>query len=164
MFFEDIESSHSAISDSCINDEIPFLTGGAICDNEVASILKQLKLRKACGPDKVQNEHLIHGGSAVVKCLTFLFNIITKAKNPKQWKRGLIVPIYKGGDKLRTSPDSYRPVCLLSCVLKTFEKIMLSRLQSLVLTPNQLQQGFQRGLGCLTASFIVHETIYHNVE
>ena len=30
--------------------------------------------------------------------------------------------------------------------------------------PNSQQQGFQKSLGCLTASFNFHETIYHNLE
>jgi hypothetical protein len=32
--------------------------------------------------------------------------------------------------------------------------------------PNSFQQGFQKGLGCLTASFSFSllETIYHNIE
>jgi len=30
--------------------------------------------------------------------------------------------------------------------------------------PNRQQQGFQKYLGCLTASFNLHETIFHNLE
>ena len=100
-----------------------------------------------------------------------LFNtVITKSNVPQQWRRSLVVPIFKGGDKPKNSPDSYRPVCLVYVVLKVhvFEKLILQRLQSHVLIPGtfpkSFQQEFQKGLSCLTVSFSLLETIYHNIE
>ena len=70
---------------------------------------------------------------------------------------GLIVPLYKGGDKSKTSCNSYRPVDLLSCLFKIFENVLHSRITDHVVMkhkfPNIQQQGFQENLGCLTASF-----------
>jgi hypothetical protein len=83
--------------------------------------------KKAYGEDKIQNEHLYYGGPAVVSCLMILFNtVITKSNVPQQWRRSLVVPIFKGGDKPKNSPDSYRPVCLVYVVLKVhvFEKLI----------------------------------------
>ena len=94
-------------------------------ESEVLDIIKQLKRRKAAGYDKIQHEHLLHGGSVVVKNLTALFNkIIRVGRIPNDWKFGLLVPIFKGGTKKKTTPDSYRQVSLLSCVLKVFENII----------------------------------------
>ncbi len=166
---EDIIKKYKEQKLTCANDEQALLPGGIITEGEIWDIIKDLKKRKACGPDKIQNEHLFYGGKIIARTLAFLFNnIVLQTRVPKQWKHGFIVPIYKGGNKIKSSPDSYRPVCLLSCILKVFEKLLLSRLQTHVLTsdifPNPLQQGFQSGLGCLTASFIFQETIFHNLE
>ena len=79
-----------------------------------------------------------------------------------------MIPIYKGNGKCKSSPDSYRPVSLLPCLLKVFEQVLKTRLLNFVLClnefPNQQQQGFQKYLGCLTASFNLHETIFYNLE
>lgn len=89
-------------------------------------------------------------------------------KIPPIWKQGLIVPLYKGDDKQKTSTNSYRPVALLSCFLKIFENVLNSRISKYVLDsqcfPNKQQQGFQEKLGCLTASFNLQEIVYYNLE
>ena len=79
-------------------------------------LYKQLKRRKAGSHDNIQNEHLIFGGDKYVKCVTTLFNIIIKQGSiQNDWENGIIVPIYKGNDKPKTLPDSYRPISLLPC-------------------------------------------------
>ena len=146
-------------------DQSEHLPGGLIHESEVYDVIKQLKFRKAAGNDKIQHEHLRYGGDVVIKCITALFNLVVKKGTiPLEWKLGLLVPIYKGGDKSKTSPSSYRPVSLLSCVYKVFENILKSRIQIEENFPSPQQQGFQKTLGCLTASFNLHETIYHNLE
>lgn len=144
------------------------LPGGQISTNDILAVFNKLKRRKAPGPDLVTYEHLIFGGDFLNLCLIKLFNaIVYIGKIPEFWKRGFIVPLYKGGDKPKTSCNSYRPVALLSCFLKVFENVINSRISEFVIDrhfPCGQQQGFQKHLGCLTASFNMQETIYHNVE
>ena len=148
------------------------LPGGVITEEEIEKIIRGSIWKKVrYGPDKIQNKHSIHGGKIVVKTLTLLFNcIVNKSYVPKQWKKGWIFPIYKGGNKVKSSPYSYRPVCLLSCLLKVFERLFLPRLQSHILTSdifiNPLQQGFHSGFWCLTVCgfFLFYEPIFHNIE
>ena len=147
-------------------DELP---GGMISADDVEKVIKKLKLRKAPGEDGITNEHIKHSGPKTVSCLVKLFNaVVTIGKVPASWKRGLIVPLYKGTGKPKQSCNSYRPVALLPCFLKIFENIVLSRISENCLVdisfPNKQQQGFQPELGCLTASFVLHETVYHNLE
>ena len=47
---------------------------------------------------------------------------------PGAWASALIQPIYKGGDKDRHSPVSYRGIYLLNTLTKLFEGLMESRL------------------------------------
>ena len=140
------------------------LPGDMISAGDVDKVIQKLKLRKAPGEDGISNEHIRYSGPKTVSCLVKLFNAVVAAS----WKRGLIVPLYKGAGKPKQSWNSYRPVALLSCFLKIFENIVLSRISQNCLLdisfPSKQQQGFQAELGCLTASFVLHETVYHNLE
>lgn len=58
---------------------------------------------------------------------------------PQVWKTAKIIPITKPGDDKNLGP-SYRPISLLSNIAKTFEKIILTRIQ-----PHLPQKRFQHG-------------------
>ncbi|VDH92073.1 Hypothetical predicted protein [Mytilus galloprovincialis] len=158
---QQIELDYNKILKCCYEQNV-YLPGGIIKESEVDGIIKLLKRRKASGHDKIQHEHLLYGGHTLVRCLTSLFNlVVSKGRIPNGWKLGLLVPLFKGNNKPKTSPDSYRPITLLPCVLKVFEHVIKSRLLLYVFDgsvfPNPQQQGFQKYLGCLTASFNLHE-------
>ena len=167
-FKTEIEEQYDFFKLQCAasNDELP---GGPITVADIEKVIQKLKLRKAPGEDGISNEHIKYSGPKTISCLVKLFNAVVKIGNvPASWKRGLIVPLYKGSGKPKQSCNSYRPVALLSCFLKLFENVILSRISQNCLVdtvfPNKQQQGFQSELGCLTASFVLHETVYHNLE
>lgn len=168
QFHQDIEDTYKQIESHCSKTSggIP---GGPIVFDDIFPIINKLKRRKAPGPDQITYEHIIFGGNRLTSCIIKLFNsIISQGKIPSAWKQGLIVPLYKGGDKPKTSPNSYRPVTLLPCFLKIFESVLNDRISKFILHnhsfPNKQQQGFQEKLGCLTASFNLKETINYNLE
>lgn len=67
-----------------------------------------------------------------------IFNkVLESGESPKEWKTHIIVPILKPG-KPRENPHSFRPVSLLSCVGKTFERIIYHRLEWYVENQNLL--------------------------
>ena len=71
---ENIKRLYSDITKTCTcNDEPNQLPGGVIDENEILTIIKQLKRRKACSHDNIQNEHLIFGGDKCVKCVSIFF-------------------------------------------------------------------------------------------
>lgn len=115
---------------------------------ELQSITKKMKNCKAPGMDKVHN--------SLVKKLPpvgfFLLGIIINASLkmnyfPTKWKHAKVVPIKKPG-KPSSSPNSYRPISLLSSFSKLLERVILIRLQKHLdernVIPHQ-QHGFQRG-------------------
>ena len=119
-----VEEAYNDICDSVKNCN-GTLPGGSITEHEFECIIKTLKRRKACGHDKIQYEHIIYGGIIATKCLVKLFNMMVyNGRIPKDWKLGLLVPLYKGNGKVKTSPDSYRPISLLLCLLKLFEQVV----------------------------------------
>ncbi|CAB0028607.1 unnamed protein product [Trichogramma brassicae] len=59
--------------------------------------------------------------------ITFLFNkCLALERFPKEWKKGNLIPIPKP-DKDETLAKSYRPICLLSLLEKTFERLIIVR-------------------------------------
>ena len=90
---------------------------------------------------------MIAACSAIEEPLTKLFNkSLNECKFPSQWKLAYITPIYKKGPKELC--NNYRPVSLLSCVGKVFERCVYKHIfnylnENALLTP--LQSGFIPG-------------------
>ncbi len=135
---------------------------------EVYALCQSLKNNKAAGDDQITYEHLKYGGKYLARCLSELFNLILNSGYiPKKWKDGIIIPIFKGGDKSRMSPDSYRGVTLLPAIFKLFEIVLSKRLPEIIDSdtfPCDQQYGFQKGMSSLHTSFLVQETAFHYTE
>ena len=70
------------------------------CEEELATVLKGLENNKAPGADSVANELLKYGGSEVRNKLLKIMNIIfEKGEVPSVFRKILIKPLYKKGDK-----------------------------------------------------------------
>ena len=101
----------------------------------------------ATGPDQIHYQFLKHLPESSLLALLHIFNTIFQTgKFPKSWKEATIVPIPKPG-KDNTDPLNYRPIALTSCLCKTMERMVNSRLtwflqSNNIITP--LQSGFQR--------------------
>ncbi|GFV09349.1 putative RNA-directed DNA polymerase from transposon X-element [Trichonephila clavipes] len=67
---------------------------------------------------------------------------------PRNWKTAIVFPIHKPG-KNKKSPDSYRPISLLSSLSKIAEHIILLRINQFINNTNFLnpnQYGFTKQL------------------
>jgi hypothetical protein len=98
--------------------------------DEVMSIFKFLNPKKSCGQDNIPNSALssLSSCTSFISLCTDLFNACFKMSYfPNQWKIAKIIPIPKSKDNC-TSPDNFRPISLLSCLGKCFEKLILNRL------------------------------------
>ena len=98
----------------------------------------------APGEDGLNRLILRHLPETAFQLLATIFNSCLKNCHfPALWKSAITVMIPKPfADP--TSVSSYRPISLLSCVGKTFEKILASRLRD-YLEENNLLPGFQFG-------------------
>lgn len=82
---------------------------------------------KAPGDDGISNVLLRHSPASFVLLLTYLFNLILKhGYIPLIWKFALVILIPKPG-KDPTTPAGFRPISLLSCIVKVLERIMAKR-------------------------------------
>ena len=94
---------------------------------EVQEAVGQLRSGKAPGVDGVVNEVLKYGGEGMERALHKLFTIFFERERvPADWTRGLVVPLYKDGDKHEV--DNYRGITLLSVVGKLYTVVLNNRL------------------------------------
>ena len=92
---------------------------------EKGEIVNRIRKLKTGGirSDGLVSELLKYGGSGMVYLLEQLFSVFWREEIvPKQWREGLIVNLFKKGD--REDPGNYRGVTLLSVVGKVFCKVL----------------------------------------
>ena len=107
---------------------INYSLNAGITAEEILSSIRKLNNGKACGLDKIVNEHIKASSDMFLPIYFKLFNQILETGHfPNQWSTGCIHPIYKNkGD--RENPANYRPITILSCLGKLFTAVLNSRL------------------------------------
>ena len=97
-------------------------------------------------------------GTYGVTYLTKLFNyILQKEEMPKEWRRSVLVPIYKNkGDIMECG--SFRGIKLMSHTMKTWERIVDNRIRSEVVI-SQEQFGFMKGRSTEDAIFALRQLL-----
>lgn len=113
-------------------DNMSILTVEPACRHttslHIKELIKSLKPKKAPGSDKITNLLLKNLPGIGFQVLTNILNrCLDLAYFPSSWKVAKIIAIPKPG-KNSKNPTNYRPISLLSCVGKLYEKIILERL------------------------------------
>ena len=117
---------------------------------EIKQALKTTRASKALGPDQLSPIMLKHLGPEAMGYMAFLFNLsVRRSIIPNIWKTGKIIPLLKPG-KPADLAKSYRPVSLLSPMIKTLEKTILPHLDKHLLMAYH-QHGFRSGRSTTTA-------------
>lgn len=94
-----------------------------ITPEDVLDQLKSIDITKSSGPDLISPLMLKEGKYEIVQSLTKLFNLsIESSVFPQVWKNANVSPLHKKNAKNLVS--NYRPISLLSCVGKLFERII----------------------------------------
>jgi hypothetical protein len=97
-----------------------------ISEYEIINAARKLKNNKSTYSDKIRNEMLKKKVQTYCYKYKKLFNLILETGSfPDQWCEGLIMPIFKSGDK--TNPNNYRGICVTSCLSKFFCIILRDR-------------------------------------
>ena len=100
----------------------------AVDENDVLRELLKLNHRKSAGPDELSPKLVKMCAYSLYKPLTFLFNqSISTGEYPNCFKIAKLVPLYKA-DK-HCDPSNYRPISLLNCFDKVFEKLINRQLK-----------------------------------
>lgn len=114
---------------------------------EVNTALRNLRNKKACGPDDIAEELLKSLPTQAVKLLHETHEDIRKdpSQTPEEWKISKIFLLHKGGEQSRCS--NYRPISITSVIYKIFTQILTERLTHFVEDNNLLrdaQGGFRK--------------------
>ena len=110
---------------------------------EVRMAVAKLKGGKAAGVCGIAGELLKSGGDAMIRGLHAVLTAVWQSGTiPPDWKRGLVVPIWKGrGD--RRDCGNYRGITLLSVPGKVLAHLLLMRIRGHLLeTQRPEQSGF----------------------
>ncbi len=115
-------------------------------------------MSESSGPDEIDNEHLIFGGSLASVCPPLYLTLYSLVDTgiPKCFRHAYVIPILKSHNKDPSNPSNYKGIFLLSAISKVFEKLLLSRLHESL---NPLQSGFHSCFSCLHTAFVLQEAI-----
>ncbi|WP_333764851.1 reverse transcriptase domain-containing protein [Streptomyces sp. IBSBF 2390] len=131
--------------------------------SEVEQAIKSTSSSKAFGPDGLAPILLKNIGPNCIEYLTGIFNLsLSTLKIPNVWKVGRIIPLLKP-NKSPSEGTSYRPISLLSPLVKLMEKLLLPLLAS-HLTPPRHQHGFRKAHSTTTALHTIYEHIQRGLN
>ena len=150
--------------DGSMNDSTFCELDELITQDEIRKASKKLNPNKACSLDRLINEYFKESIDILVNPLEILFNyIFNKGTFPKQWSKGVIIPVYKKGDN--REPSNYRGITFVSGFGKLFTMILNERLKAWAATNNIIsdaQFGFKADHITVDAIFIM-ETLVNKV-
>ena len=133
-----------------------------INENEVLNIIRALNIHKVHGYDDISIRMIKMCDKSLLKPLTLLFeNSIKSSCYPDIWKRSNIIPVHKKNDKQLV--NNYRPISLLPCFGKIFEKIIFNKTYHFLLEENLLnpnQSGFRLAGSCINQLLAVTHEIF----
>ena len=138
----------------------PNSDGFMITTDEVLRELNNLNTTKSPGPDGLHPMILKNLAEVIAEPLCCIYNsTLLNGKLPSDWKKAIISPRFKGGD--RKKPESYRPISLTCISCKVLEKIITRRMHDYLdrynlLTPTQ--HGFRRNRSCVTNLLYARES------
>ncbi len=118
--------------------------------SEVEKAVARLKCGKAAGMDGIIAGMLKYGGDAVVEWILVICESAWKeGKVPDDWKKVIIVPLYKGKGS-RSECSSYRGISLLSVPGKVYGSILTERLMEVTEEKvSEEQGGFRKARRCV---------------
>ena len=132
-----------------------------ITSNEIKKLISKLDKKKASGPDNIHNRLLISAVEVIAEPLAIFFTrCLSIGIFPSCWKRAHVTPLFKKGSASLCS--NYRPISLLSCVGKLFERCVHGHVfnflvQNHVLT--QSQSGFIPGDSTVNQLVIIYDNL-----
>lgn len=122
--------------------------------SEIAYVIKNTKTGKAPGPDGFSYDIIKHLYSIYPKIFNIIFCTCYKLQCfPTNWKSAELV-LFAKKNKDQTTPNSYRPICLINCLGKIMEKIIYNRMQYFLQNHgslSELQYGFTPGRSTTSA-------------
>ena len=121
---------------------------------EITSLLKNLSPSKASRSDTISGSLLKETAAEVATGLNLIFQApLHQANIHDEWRKAIVTPIFKGGNKDRSKAKNYRPISLTSITCKVLEHIVHRNIishsdQQRILADGQ--HGFRKSRSCET--------------
>ena len=148
--------------EACLDDPGVFLTSHFTYD-EIVNVCSKLK-PGVCGV-LLDYEHIRYAGPPLWNLLFILYqDCFCQFSVPKNIKKGIILPLFKGKGAKANNKNSYCGITLFPTLCKIYEMVLLNRLEKFAADRgyfSELQFGFWF---CIEASFTILETINHMLE
>ena len=132
-----------------------------ITQQDVHDIILTLKIHKACGIDGISHRLLHESVTYISQPLCTIFNRSLKLGIfPDTWKLANIAPIYKS--KETNLIKNYRPISLLSCLSKLFERCVLKYFHNYLINNYIIsldQSAFTAGDGTVNQLVNIHDVV-----
>ena len=113
---------------------------------EIKLLISKFQNKISCGIDEIPTTILKSCSNAIAKPLAIIINCsLSQGVFPDKLKIAKVCPVFKSGDK--EIIQNYRPISILPCFSKVYEKIMYSRLSNYLESKKILsekQYGFRR--------------------
>lgn len=137
-----------------------------ITPDEISNVLNNMQNKKSTGFDNISIKALKYISRFIIYPLCFIFNLSIKLGTfPDKLKYALIIPLHKKGDPELV--ENYRPITLLCCFSKLFEKIVQNRIMNFVNSFKLLserQHGFRGEHSTNTAAYEFTNFIYNAID
>ena len=99
--------------------------------DDVEHAIQALRNKKAAGVDRIPAELIKYGGQLILAHIhKLILEIWRQEQIPEDWKKTIIVPIHKKGDRLDC--HNYKGISLLCTTYKIFTALILEKLQPFV--------------------------------
>lgn len=138
----------------------------AILPEDLISIIKSLKNNTAPGYDGISATMLKEISENILDVLLHIINLsFQSGVFPDKLKHAVVIPIYKTGSRVQC--NNYRPISLLSCFSKVFEKIMKQKIINFLNKVNFFssnQFGFRSGLDTEQALLNFMSNVYEGLN
>jgi len=115
-----------------------------------------LKSDKATRYDNIRAGMIQNIGENEFEMLTERYNKIWKERIPRDWKVGIVIPLFKKGDNSNCS--NYRGITLLNVVLKVYDRIVEKGMREIL--DKQLEESqndFRKGRSCQDHMFTLKQ-------
>ena len=137
-----------------------------VTEQDVKDAILNLKKNKATGPDLIHNKLLIKAVNIISRPLSNYFNrCMDESKYPTLWKEAYVTPVHKKGDRELCS--NYRPISLLSCVGKVFERCLHKHIYNFFTDNNlitEAQSGFRSGDSTINQLLSIYNSMCANFD